>query len=131
MRACILNSVTKTVENIVSLNPEDFVFWPPYRPGVELAPRHDGEIGWQWDFDAEDWIKPQEPAPDLEILAKVVRRRRDAQLTKFVDRYNPLRWAELTAEQQAEIAAYRQALLDLPDQPGFPLSVVWPPRPQL
>ena len=42
---------------------------------------------------------------------------------------NPLRWASFTQEQQSEAAAYRQALLDVPQQPGFPLDIVWPTVP--
>jgi hypothetical protein len=41
---------------------------------------------------------------------------------------NPLRWAELTSEQQAAWATYRQALLDVPQQAGFPHNVTWPAK---
>jgi len=42
---------------------------------------------------------------------------------------NPMRWAQYTAEQQAAFAVYRQALLDIPQQDGFPHSIVWPQTP--
>ena len=42
---------------------------------------------------------------------------------------NALRWASLSAEQQAEWAAYRQALLDVPQQAGFPDNITWPQEP--
>lgn len=42
---------------------------------------------------------------------------------------NPLRFAELTLEQQSELAEYRQFLLDVPQQEGFPLAVDWPVMP--
>lgn len=42
---------------------------------------------------------------------------------------NPLRWATLSAEQQGAWADYRQALLDVPQQAGFPNDVVWPVKP--
>ena len=42
---------------------------------------------------------------------------------------NPLRWATLSAEQQDAWAVYRQALLDVPQQAGFPNDVVWPVKP--
>jgi hypothetical protein len=42
---------------------------------------------------------------------------------------NPLRWAELTTEQQDAWKAYRQALLDITEQAGFPHEVVWPTKP--
>ena len=42
---------------------------------------------------------------------------------------NALRWATLSAEQQDAWAVYRQALLDVPQQAGFPNDVVWPVKP--
>jgi hypothetical protein len=43
---------------------------------------------------------------------------------------NPLRWSEMTSEKQQEWADYRAALLQIPDQEGFPLNVVWPTKPE-
>lgn len=42
---------------------------------------------------------------------------------------NALRWASLDASKQAEWATYRQALLDVPQQAGFPDNIVWPKEP--
>ena len=42
---------------------------------------------------------------------------------------NALRWGSLSAEQQDAWAVYRQALLDVPQQAGFPNDVVWPVKP--
>ena len=42
---------------------------------------------------------------------------------------NALRWAALDAATQAEWSTYRQALLDVPQQSGFPHSVTWPTKP--
>jgi hypothetical protein len=50
-------------------------------------------------------------------------------LLSEVDRVNPVRYSTLTAEQQAELAAYRQALLDVPQQMGFPTDISWPAKP--
>ena len=44
---------------------------------------------------------------------------------------NPLRWASMTTEQQNAWTTYRQALLDVPAQSGFPDSVTWPEKPSL
>jgi len=43
---------------------------------------------------------------------------------------NALRWAALDADTQAAWAAYRQALLDVPQQAGFPHNITWPTEPQ-
>lgn len=42
---------------------------------------------------------------------------------------NPLRWNEFTKEQQKELSKYRQDLLDVPQQEGFPENVVFPDKP--
>ena len=43
---------------------------------------------------------------------------------------NALRWASLDAATQAEWSAYRQALLDVPQQSGFPHDITWPTKPE-
>ena len=63
--------------------------------------------------------------------ATFIRDQRDLKLTSEVDPVvsNPLRWADLSSEEQTEVAAYRTALLDVPQQPGFPSTVSWPTPP--
>jgi hypothetical protein len=46
-----------------------------------------------------------------------------------VDRVNPIWYVSLGVEQQVALQEYRQALLSVPQQPGFPESVTWPTRP--
>jgi len=43
---------------------------------------------------------------------------------------NALRWAALDADKQAEWSTYRQALLDVPQQSGFPHDITWPTKPE-
>ena len=47
----------------------------------------------------------------------------------LVDRINPVWFNSLTTQQQTELAEYRQALLDVPQQSGFPTQVNWPAKP--
>ena len=63
--------------------------------------------------------------------ADQVRSARDYRLATEVDPVvmNPLRWADLTPTQQQAWADYRTALLNVPQQPGFPHEVVWPEKP--
>jgi len=66
-----------------------------------------------------------------ELLTDRMRVERDtrlAQLDALVG--NPLRWASFSAESQAALVAYRQALLDVPQQPGFPQEIDWPEMPE-
>jgi len=63
--------------------------------------------------------------------AAMVRVQRDSKLTNEVDPVvsNPLRWADLSAQEQADVSAYRLALLDVPQQQGFPHTISWPTPP--
>jgi len=76
------------------------------------------------------YVPPTQAELDAEAAARV-RAQRDWLLQNEVDPIvsNPLRWADMTAEQQAAWAAYRTALLDITDQAGFPHSVTWPTKP--
>jgi len=56
-----------------------------------------------------------------------IRAERDLLLAKYVDIYNPMRWAELTTAQKDLVKTYRKALLDITQQD--PVSVVWPEVP--
>lgn len=64
-------------------------------------------------------------------VGNFIRDQRDVKLRLEVDPVvsNPLRWADLSSEEQTEVAAYRTALLDVPQQPGFPSTVSWPTPP--
>lgn len=69
------------------------------------------------------------PAPTTEELAQGVRARRDNLLKETVDSVNPMRWEALSDEQKDAWRVYRQALLDVPQQEGFPTNIVWPEEP--
>ena len=75
------------------------------------------------------WVSPSQDQVDA-AQAAVIRATRNAKLANEVDPIvsNQLRWADMTAEQQAAWAAYRQALLDISQQSGFPHNVIWPNR---
>ena len=73
-------------------------------------------------------------APTAEELATAaaaqVRSKRN-QLLREVDGFvgNPLRWAALSSNEQTAWATYRTALLDVPQQSGFPSTITWPTAP--
>lgn len=77
------------------------------------------------------YIPPTQAELDA-ILAVDIRAQRDRILVTAVDPLvsNPLRWADLTAEKQQAWADYRLALLDIPQQAGFPANVIWPVKPE-
>lgn len=80
--------------------------------------------------DVAAYVPPTQAELD-EQAAAAVRAERDMKLAAEVDPIagNALRWASLTAEQQQAWADYRQALLEVPQQAGFPHEVVWPTKP--
>lgn len=72
----------------------------------------------------DEYANEQQKENDTKAMQ--VRERRDWLLRTEVDSYNPMRWESLTAEQQNAIRVYRQALLDITAQPGFPWTIEWP-----
>ena len=77
------------------------------------------------------YVPPTQAELDATAAAQV-RAERDNILATVVDPIvtNPLRWADLTSEKQAEWSAYRTALLDITDQAGFPHDITWPTKPE-
>ena len=79
----------------------------------------------------EEFVTSNFPSEIYEVVQcyteSGVREERDALLLE-VDAVaaNALRWAALTAEEQALLATYRQELLDVPQQAGFPNNIIWP-----
>jgi hypothetical protein len=63
------------------------------------------------------------------LIAFKARLLRNKILQDTVDRVNPIRYAALTDLQRTEIAEYRQALLDVPTQSGWPGTIEWPTQP--
>lgn len=67
---------------------------------------------------------------EVERLTRDARARRDTLLKEVVDSVNPMRWEALTDAQKDAWRAYRQALLDVPQQEGFPTEINWPEIPE-
>lgn len=68
-------------------------------------------------------------AIEIERLTREARARRDNLLKQTVDSVNPMRWEAMTELQKDAWRVYRQALLDVPQQEGFPTAIVWPEAP--
>lgn len=74
----------------------------------------------------QDFIKEQQ--------AELIRSERYLRL-RACDKISPMRWNAMTEAQRADWTAYRQALLDIPQQPGFPWGgdpgkAPWPVQPE-
>lgn len=79
--------------------------------------------GWQRDSVTNEFTAPE---PDNSGIAARIRAERDALLDDSDWTQNP----DVPVDQEAW-ATYRQALRDIPQQESFPLTVVWPDKPQL
>ena len=66
---------------------------------------------------------------DSTATTLAVRSRRNMFLSATVDKVNPVWFASLTQEQQTELQTYRTALLNVPQQSGFPTTITWPTKP--
>jgi 5-methylthioribose kinase len=64
-----------------------------------------------------------------EQIADNYRQRRNKFLTIHVDTINAVRWSTFTDEQKLAWQQYREDLLNLPQQEGFPENVVFPTKP--
>ena len=96
-------------------------------PG-EITQREDLIWVQQWvTRDATDEEKAEEDA----WMSGEIRAQRDHRLRWDVDSMNPIRWAALTSEQQTAMTNYRQQLLDVPLQEGFPWEIAWPEKPEV
>ena len=75
-------------------------------------------------------IEAYNQAP-IDMLPIIIREQRNEKLLQEVDPLvtNPLRWAELTEDKQAEWTQYRTDLLNIPEQSGFPNTITWPTQP--
>ena len=62
---------------------------------------------------------------------KAERETRDRILVEEVDTIvsNALRWNDMTDAKRLEWTNYRQALLDVPAQDGYPDNITWPTKP--
>ena len=78
---------------------------------------------------ADDFLPYVPPTQDMldALQAASVRAERNTRLEE-VDAVagNALRWADLDVDAQEAFSAYRQALLDVPQQSGFPNEINWP-----
>ena len=82
-----------------------------------------------------DDFSPFIPPTQEEIDAKKsteVRGERNFLLSENVDPIvsNPLRWADMSENDQSAWAQYRTDLLNITEQAGFPHSVTWPTLPE-
>lgn len=90
----------------------------------KLPPRPQDGGQYKVDWATKTWVPVVKP-----VTEDSVREQRNNLLSN-IDRISATRYASLTESQQHELQTYRQALLDVPQQAGFPSSVTWPSKPE-
>lgn len=78
-----------------------------------------------FDYNSKQWVIDLKGA-ERKALAK-----RDQLLSSGPDRVNPMWWSSMTATEQSEVSAYRQSLLDITNQSGYPMNIEWPEIPSV
>ena len=137
-----MSILIQEIRNAVSLNAENTRFdveishpefgWIPYT----LDPHDPDNTVSNEDLlaligsDYAAYVAPTQEELDANAAAGV-RWERDDRLANEVDPIvsNPLRWNDMTPEQQGAWSQYRTDLLNITDQSGFPHSVNWPTSP--
>jgi hypothetical protein len=76
-----------------------------------------------FDYTSKTW------QPDILMATTRAIEKRNQLLANGPDRVNPLWWAAMSTTEKAEVAEYRQALLDITNQQGYPIQIDWPPVP--
>jgi len=114
------------VSDEIRTHPDDKKFDPSLLVGFIKVPDTDFQVAGKMLYDAETGTYSPKPADAWEV-----RRDRDIILETEVDPIvlNPLRWGAMTAEEQQKWKDYRNALLDITEQAGFPENVTWPTKP--
>jgi hypothetical protein len=103
--------------------------------GVQTYPEPEDKTNWyevEVDSEQEFEGKVYNPStsafvPDVTSTASTVRQQRDNLLS--TSDWVVIKSQETEQPVPPEWVAYRQALRDITDQPGFPLDVVWPTAP--
>lgn len=81
-----------------------------------------------WDHVAKVWLTDTNAQLVGEsINVREMRNYLLGEMDKIVS--NPLRWADMSAAEKLQWTQYRHSLLNVPQQDGFPLNVIWPVEP--
>ena len=131
----VRNAASLTADNLcmdVEINHPDHG-WIPYTvsPDDTDTTIDNDEVMALIGTDFAAYVAPTQEEIDA-ALAVGVRSERNQALSSEVDPVvsNPLRWADLTSDKQAEWAQYRTDLLNITGQAGFPEDVTWPTKPE-
>ena len=76
-----------------------------------------------FDYATKQWVF------NFELADSKAKYARDRLLAEGPDRISPVWWSSMTEQEQQAWTFYRQALLDITEQPDYPEFIVWPIKP--
>lgn len=94
-----------------------------YENGAIVAMPPKPSLNHKFDYETKQWVFDTENAIQ-KALAE-----RDRLLAEGPDRISPLWWNSMTEQEQQSWTKYRQDLLDITTQQGYPESIIWPTKP--
>lgn len=118
--------------------PDGFVKIVPYFPIYDDYAFKYVEVNPTFDQEKNAWIQTYEKIALTEEelnaneirVSSIMRNKRDEVLAKS-DIYVVIdKWEDYTEEEKLQWKYFRKALRDIPEQEGFPYSVVWPESPE-
>ena len=131
----IRNAVSRNVENTafdLEINHPQYG-WIPYtlNPWDTDQTINNDQLLDLIGLNYENYVPPTQEELDQKA-ARLVREKRLGILSMEVDPIvsNPLRWADMTTEQQNAWSQYRTDLLNITEQEGFPHDIMWPSPPE-
>lgn len=86
---------------------------------IKVRPPAPGD-SYYWDTDKEQWVV------DVALKRSYIRQKR----ARYLQASDWTQLPDVPLESRAAWAEYRQALRDVPEQPGFPVNVEWPVPPE-
>lgn len=109
---------------LAKVTQEEFNSFPSGTKQVPIKP------GFGYNYNGTHWEPPSEEFLK-ETAIKNIYNIRKKLLKSVVDPWitNTLRFQGLSTEEQNQMTEYRQALLDITKQPGYPLNITWPNPP--
>jgi hypothetical protein len=104
--------------------------WIPFQASPNDTQAHGRALYQRMDNDPDlHHETDEEYAERKSLLVRVIRDNRlKAEVDPIVS--NAIRFSELSIEKQQEWKDYRTALLNVPQQDGFPLEIEWPTKPE-
>ena len=66
-----------------------------------------------------------------EMYISETKAKRGHLFNQYVDKINAVWWSAMSDKDKEIVAAYRQALCDIPGQSGYPAKIEWPVVPSI